>query len=209
MSQISEAPRVQEAPRVPEAQVTPMTPERAEAKEIDLQRDAEVSGKTLQPVKELSPETERTNSYQHYVMSGKGDTPEQKVNKAVKELNYHNMLVVIAVGDKTINNIGSIRTVAEKWGLSYSIIQRTISGVKEHHQGERQYDKIAGHPQRRSRHKQDEPQAQDVLDQEAPPIKKSKTGKGESSRKISGKKVQEKKTEKDSSGSDELADIPF
>ena len=55
-------------------------------------------------------------------MTGKGDTPDQKVNEAVKELNYHNMLVVIAVGDKTINNIGSICTVAEKWGLSYSIV---------------------------------------------------------------------------------------
>ena len=131
----------------------------------------------------------QTDSYQHYVMSGKGDTPEQKVNKAVKELNYHNMLVVIAVGDKTINNIGSIRTVAEKWELSYSIIQRAISGVKEHCQGGRQYNKIARCPQRRSRHKQDEPQAKDESDQESPPIKKSKTYKGKSSRKISGKKV--------------------
>ena len=122
-------------------------------------------------------------------MSGKGDTPEQKVNEAVKELNYHDMLVVIAVGDKTINNIGSIRMVAEKWGLSYSIIQRAISGIKEHRQGGRQYDKITRHPQRRSRRKQDEPQALDKLDQEAPPIKKSKTGKGKSSRKTSGKKV--------------------
>ena len=51
------------------------------------------------------------------------------------------MLVVIAVGDKTINNIGSIRTVDEKWGLSYSI-QRAISDIKEHCQGGRQYDKI-------------------------------------------------------------------
>ena len=115
--------------------------------------------KDPKPVKELSPETERTNSYQHYVMSGKGDTPEQKVNEAVKELNYHNMLVVVAVRDKTINNIGSIHTVAKKWGLSYSIIQRAISGIKEHHQGGRQHDKIARHLQRRSRCKQDEPQA--------------------------------------------------
>ena len=45
--------------------------------------------------------------------------------------------------------------------------------MKEHHQGGRQYDKIAKHPQRRSRHKQDEPWAQDELDQEAPPLKKS------------------------------------
>ena len=136
-----------------EPQVTPTTPKRAEMEEIDLERDAEASGKTPKPVKEPSPETQRTNSYQHYVMSGKGDTPEQKVNKAIKELNYHNMLVVIAVEEKTINNIGSIHTVAEKWGLSYSIVQRSISGIKGHCQGGRQYDKITGHPQRRSRHK--------------------------------------------------------
>ena len=142
-------------------------------------------------------------------MTGKGDTPEQKVNEGVKELNYHNMLVVIAVRDKTINNIGSIHAVAEKWGLSYNIVQRAISGVKEHRQGGRQYDKITRHLQRRSRHKQDEPWAQDKLYQEALPIKKSKTGKGKSSRKTSGKKVQEKKIEKDSSNSDELPNIPF
>ena len=78
----------------------------------------------------------------------------------------------------------------------------------EHRQGGRQYDKITGCLQR-SRCKQDEPQAQDESDQEAPPIKKSKTGKGKSSRKTSGKKVQEKKTEKDSSSSDELPNVPF
>ena len=128
-----------------------MTSGRAEIGEINLERDAETSRKTPEPVKEPSPETEKTNSYQHYIMTGKGDTPEQKVNKAVKDLNYHNMLVVIAVGDKTINNIGSIRAVAEKWGLLCSIVQRAISGMKEHHQGGRQYNKITGRPQRRSR----------------------------------------------------------
>ena len=127
---MQEVPQVQEVPRVPEPQVTPMTPKRAEAEKVDLEKDVKASGKTTKPEKELSPEVERTNSYQCYVMSGKGDTPEQKVNEVGKELNYHNMLVVIAVGDKTINNIGSIHTVAEKWGLLYSIIQRAISGVK-------------------------------------------------------------------------------
>ena len=87
-----------------------------------MERDAEASRKTPEPVKEPSPETEKTNSYQQYVMTGKGDTPEQKVNEAVKELNYQNMLVVIAVRDKTINNIGRICAVAEKWGLLYSIV---------------------------------------------------------------------------------------
>ena len=181
---------------MPEPQVTPMTPERAEAEKVDLEKDAEASGKTTKPEKEPSPEVERTDSYQHYVMSGKGDTPEQKVKKAVKELNYHNMLVVIAVGDKTINNIGSIHMGAEKWGLSYSIIQRAISGIKEHRQGERQYDKIAGHPQRRSRHKQGESQTQDESDQEAPPIKKSKTGKGRVLRKHQERRFKRRKQKK-------------
>ena len=72
---------------MPEPQVTPSTSRRAEVEEIDLERGAEVSRKTPEPVKEPSPETERTDSYQHYVMTGKGDIPEQKVNKAVKELN--------------------------------------------------------------------------------------------------------------------------
>ena len=197
-----------ETTRTAEPQVTPSTSRRAEVGEIHLQRDAETSRKTPEPVKELSPETEKTDSYQHYIMTGKGDTPEQKVNEAVKDLNYHNMLVVIAVRDKTIN-IGSIHAVAEKWGLSYSIVQRAISGMKEHHQGGTQYDKITRHPQRRSRHKQDESQAQDKSDQEALPLKKSKTGKGKSSRKTSGKKVQEKKAEKDSSSSDTLPDVSF
>ena len=41
-----------------------MTPEGAEAEEIDLERNAETSGKTPEPVKEPSPEIERMNSYQ-------------------------------------------------------------------------------------------------------------------------------------------------
>ena len=163
---------------MPEPQVTPTTPKRTQAEEIDLEKDAEASKKTIEPEKEPSPEAERTNSYQRYVMSRKGDTPEQKVNKVVKELDYHNMLVVIAVGDKTINNIGSIHMVAEKWGLLYSIIQRAISGTKENCQGGRQYDKITGCPQRRSRCKQDESQAQDESDQEAPPVKKVQDWQG-------------------------------
>ena len=177
MPQVPEMPRVsgqeRESTRIADPQVTPLTSGRAEEEEINLERDAETSRKAPEPVWELSPEAEKTDSYQCYVMTGKGDTPEQKVNEAVKELNYHNMLVVIAVGDETINNIGSICAVAEKWGLSYSIVQRAISGIKEHGQGGRQYNKIAGCPQRRSRCKQDEPQAQDKLDQEALPLKKS------------------------------------
>ena len=63
---------------------------------------------------EMGAEPEKVKQYNRYVLSGKGETPEQKVNKAVKDINYHNMVVVITVGDRTINNVGSIHTVAEK-----------------------------------------------------------------------------------------------
>ena len=62
MSQMSEQER--ESTRTVEPQVTPSTSRRAEVEEIDLERNAEVSGKTPEPVKEPSPETEKTDSYQ-------------------------------------------------------------------------------------------------------------------------------------------------
>ena len=53
-----------EAPQVPEPQVLPTTPKRAQTEEIDLEKDAEASEKTIKPEKEPSPEAERTDSYQ-------------------------------------------------------------------------------------------------------------------------------------------------
>ena len=46
MLQMSEAPQVPEMSQTSEPQVTPMTPERAEAEKVDLEKDAEASGKT-------------------------------------------------------------------------------------------------------------------------------------------------------------------
>ena len=43
---------------------TPLTPKRAEAEKVYLEKDAEASGKTTEP----GPEAERTDSYQRYVM---------------------------------------------------------------------------------------------------------------------------------------------
>ena len=114
------------------SRVTPPVPVGVDAGEVDLEKDVETFKKTSEPTEEQGPEAEKTDPYNCYVLSGKGDMPEQKVNEAVKDLNNHNMLVMIAVGDKTINNVGSIHTVAKKWGLSYSIVQRAMSGVKEH-----------------------------------------------------------------------------
>ena len=124
---IPEMPHVSELERVTatstEPRVTPPVPVDVDAGEVDLEKDAETSKETSEPTEEQGPEAEKTDPDNHYVLSGKGDTPEQKVNEAVKDFNYHNMLVMIVVRDKTINNLGSICTVAEKWGLSYSIVQ--------------------------------------------------------------------------------------
>ena len=124
---ISETPCVSEPERVTatstELRVTPPVPVDVDAGEVDLEKDAEMSKKTSEPTEEQGSEAEKTDPYNRYVLSGKGDTLEQKVNEAVKDLNYHNMLVMIAVRDKKINNMRSIHTVAEKWGLSYSIVQ--------------------------------------------------------------------------------------
>ena len=119
-------------------------------KEIDIEKDTETSKKAMKTTGEMGAKPEKVKQYNKYILSGKGETPEQKVNKVVKDINYHNMVVVIAVGDRTINNVGSICTVAEKWGLSFSVVQQALSGIKEHRQGGRQYDKLAGRLQRRS-----------------------------------------------------------
>ena len=64
-------------------------------------------------------------------------------------------------------------------GTVFTVLQRALSGIKEHKQGGCQYDKLAGRPQRRSkRKKKDESQENDESDEGAPPSKKSKTGKG-------------------------------
>ena len=88
------------------------------------------------------------------------------------------MVVVITVGDSTINNVGSIHTVAEKWGLSFSVVQQALSGIKEHRQGGQQYDKLAGRLQRSRKRDEDKSKTRDESDEEIPPPKKLKTGKG-------------------------------
>ena len=129
-----------EQERTTEVQVTPGTPPMVKIdtnleKEIDIEKDAETSKKATKTTDQIGAKPEKVKQYHRCILSGKGETPEQKVNEVVKDINYHNMVVVIAVGDRTINNGGSIRTVAEKWGLSFSVVQWALSGIKEHRQG--------------------------------------------------------------------------
>ena len=117
---------VAEQERTTEIPITPRMPLVVEVdmnleKEINIEKDAEMSKKVTKTTGEMGAEPEKVKQHNKYVLSGKGETPKQKVNEAVKDINYHNMVVAITFGDRTINNVGSIRTVAEKWGLSFSV----------------------------------------------------------------------------------------
>ena len=108
-----------EQERTTEVPITPRTPWVVKVdtnleKEINIDKDAETSKKVTKTTGETGTKPEKVKQYNRYVLSGKGETPKQKVNEVVKDINYHNMVVVIAVGDRTINNLGSIHTVAVK-----------------------------------------------------------------------------------------------
>ena len=79
--------------------------------------------------------------FQKYMLSGKGKNPEEKIQEACKEINYRNLVVLIAVGDYVVNQARNIKEVAKKWGLSFSAIQRAMSRKREHSVGGRQYAK--------------------------------------------------------------------
>ena len=65
--------------------------------------------------------------FQKYMLSGKGKNPKEKIQKACKEINYRNLVVLIAVCDYVINQARNIKEVTKKWGLSFSAIQRAMS----------------------------------------------------------------------------------
>ena len=110
-------------------QTTPTTPE----EEIDIEKDAEISEKTKEAeakAKESGTKPVTTEQYNKYELTGSGEMPEQKVNNGIKDINFYNMVVVIAVGDKVINKVGGIQPVAEKWGLSFSMLQGVLSELR-------------------------------------------------------------------------------
>ena len=65
--------------------------------------------------------------FQKYMLSGREKSPEEKIQEACKEINYRNLVVLIAVGDYVVNEAKNIKEVAKKWGLSFSAIQRAMS----------------------------------------------------------------------------------
>ena len=121
------------------------------------------------------------------MLTGKGKDPEEKVQQACKEINFWNLLVLIAVGDYTVNQARNIKEAAKKWGLSFSSIQRAMSQKREHSVGGRQYAK----------RKRDE-------EKQKGPVKKSK----QMETKWASEMV-EAENSQDSSDSTELPDVPW
>ena len=73
---------------------------------------------------EDKPEVEVTDKYfRKYILTGKGKDPKAKINKACKEINYQNLVVLTAVRDYVINKAKNIKEIAKKWGLSFISIQ--------------------------------------------------------------------------------------
>ena len=86
-------------------------PDTAPEEEINIEKDAETSEKSKEAeakANELGTKLVNAEQYNKYELAGGGETPEQKVNKGIKDINYHNMVVVIAVRDKVINKVGGI-----------------------------------------------------------------------------------------------------
>ena len=121
---------------------TSQEPPAAEAEkpaEVPLE---EVIAELTAEEKEDEPDEENINKYfKKYVLTGKGKGSEEKIQEASKEINYQNLVVLIAIGDYIVNKAKNIKEVAKKWGLSFSVVQRAMSHKKEHSVGGRQYAK--------------------------------------------------------------------
>ena len=114
----------------------------AEAERLVEVPPEEVIAELTAQEKEDEPDEENVNEYfKKYMLTGKGKDPEEKIQEACKEINYQNLLVLIAVGDYVVNQAKNIKEVTKKWGLSFSTVQCAMLRKKEHSVGGRQYAK--------------------------------------------------------------------
>ena len=125
--------------------------------------------------------------FQRYMLTGKGKSPEEKVQEACKEINYWNLIVLIVVDDYVVNQARNTREAAKKWRLSFSSIQRVMSQKREHSIGGSQYAK-------RKR----------VEEKPKGPAKKSKQMEMKRTT-----EMVEAENSQDSSDSTELSDVPW
>ena len=142
--------------------------------------------------KDVEPEEESVSEYfKRYVLTGKGKSPEDKIQEAC--IHYQNLIILIAVGDYIVNQAKNIKEVAKKWGLSFSAIQRAMSRKREHSIRGRQYT---------NRKK--------VAEKQEGPVKKSKqkTEKG-TTKPAEDRGPQPVDSSQDSSDSTVLPDVPW
>ena len=136
---------ISETAKTTETEPVPGTSQELPAAEAGESAEVPPEEMTTQPTveeKEDEPDEENVNKYfKKYVLSGKGKGPEEKIQEACKEINYRNLVVLITVGDYTVNKAKNIKEVTKKWGLSFSAVQRAMSHMKEHSVGSRQYAK--------------------------------------------------------------------
>ena len=119
---------------------TSQRPPAAEAERLVEVPPEEVIVEPTAEEKEDEPDEENVNEYfKKYMLTGKGKDPEEKIQEACKEINYQNLIVLIAVGDYVANK--TKKEVARKWGLSFSAVQCSMSHKKGHSVGGRQYAK--------------------------------------------------------------------
>ena len=131
--------------------------------------------------------------FQKYMLFGKGKNPKEKIQEACKEINYRNLVVLIAVGDYVVNQARNIKEVAKKWGLSFSAIQRAMSRKQEHSVGGRQYAK-----------------KKKVEEKQGDSVKRSKrTGKKSTTKMPEARSTSPVEPNQDSSDSTELPDVPW
>ena len=135
----TEATKIVEAEPVPGTSAEQPTAEAEEPVEEPME---EVMVELTPEKKDDEPEEESINEYfRKYILTGKGKSPEDKIQEACKEINYRNLVVLVAVRDYVVNQARNIKEVAKKWGLSFSAVQWAMSRKWEHSVGSRQYAK--------------------------------------------------------------------
>ena len=134
-----------EVAKTTEMEPVPRTSQRPPAAEAERPAEVppeEVIVELTAEEKEDEPDEENMNEYfKKYMLTGKGKDPEENIQKACKEINYRNLIILITVRVYVVNKAKNIKEVHRKWGLSFTAVQHTMSRKKEHSVGGRQYAK--------------------------------------------------------------------
>ena len=134
-----------EATKTVEAEPMPGTsveqPAAAAEKPVEELTEEAIVEPTVEEKDDESEEENVNEYFRKYILTGKGKSPEDKIQEVCKEINYRNLVVLIAVGDYVINQAKNIKEVAKKWGLSFSAVQQAMSRKREHSVSGRQHAK--------------------------------------------------------------------